>query len=517
MSIIFKARDYKIQMLQACLTGSCGTLAFSPYDIWPAALISITGLLVITINSSANHAAWLGFLWGIGLFGSGLNWIYIGIAKLIWMPIIVNVSLVILFSVYLSLYPMLFSYLLVRICPNSNICRFVLTAPALWTIVEFFRGCILTGFPWLQFGYSQIDGPLRGIAPIFGVEAITYLLVIISGLFALSIKNRCWFPAVIGFMIMILNWPLRFLQWYHVKPERAINVALIQENISQSFKDDPNKMNLILNSYLQSTFKYIDKVQIIIWPESAIPGNEIYQNYFLTELDKRLRKNNIRLISGIINPKKIFYKYNYYNSILILGETIPYKYPRKEYYKKHHLVPFGETFPLKRIFKFLFSNFSWPMISLSQGSYIQKPLTVSKMKFTAAICYEIIFADQVRDNFFRDSDFLLTISNDVWFDHSIGPWQHFQMARMRSLELGRPLLRSTNNGITSVIYANGSIQEQLPQFHRAVLIARIIPTSGVTPYLFIGNWPIRIISLQNIFIALILNRKKIIRKLIISS
>lgn len=493
-----------VRYLLALAFGAVGTLAFSPFDLWPFALISLTGLQLLIVNQPVKRAALIGFIWSLGLFCFGVHWIYVSMQHFGGMPIVLSCAMVLLLSAYMSLYPMLFSAVLARFWPQVSLTRLLLVAPALWQVTEFLRGWVMTGFPWLQFGYSQIDGPLKGIAPIAGIETITYLLMLITGFIVYGLSQRKLVPIIIAAVILFLPYPLQKVQWFETQDSRNVKVVLVQGNIPQSLKWRPEQLEPTLKTYVELTKPYFDNSQIIIWPEVAIPDLERNQQPFLALLDSVTRSQGSTLLTGIIDIRVNQTQREFFNSLIVLGDKTPYQYQDNNRYQKHHLVIFGEYVPFESLLRPLAGFFDLPMSSMSSGPAVQPGILAAGYRFTNAICYEVILGRQMRNNLQPDTDFLLTISNDAWFGNSIGPWQHFQMARMRALELGRPLLRATNNGVTAAIDANGSIIAEIPQFESKALQVSLSPTTGQTPYARFGYLPLWLLTGLTLSCAFIL-------------
>ena len=235
--------------------------------------------------------------------------------------------------------------------------------------------------------------------------------------------------------------------------------------------------------------QHLGKTDLIILPEAALPALENQLQPFFQGLQRVAERSNTEVMVGSIfldeNTDKLL------NSIVVTGNAQqPYDLATANRYNKHHLVPFGEYVPLENILRPLGSVFNLPMSAFQSGELVQPPLMAKARSFLPAICYEIIFGDQLQKNLRPDTDFLLTLSNDAWFGTSIGPWQHLQMARMRALELGKPLIRATNTGISVFVDAKGKILAQAPQFEETTLSYNIAPTTGKTPYAVLGDKPL---------------------------
>jgi len=469
--------------------------AFAPFDYTISLYVSLFALLFVIDNKSAKHAAGYGFLWGLGFFIAGIHWVAVSILDFGGLPVPVAGLLVVLLCAYLAIYPALCAYLLNRFTSHSALLRYFIAFPAIWLLTDWLRGWVMTGFPWLQFGYSQMDTPLVNFAPILGVEGITVAVCLITAsLYYVYRERKLVMPAIVISAIVFAAISLKGLQW--TTPEAEKSIALVQGNTDQDEKWLPEKRTEILNEYLKLSLEHTD-ADIIIWPESAIPALEFQVKGYLEYVAELMRQSDTTLITGIINYQRVNDIDEYYNAVIVLGqpEQETNHSPVNDRYYKNKLLPIGEFVPFEDLLRPIAPLFNLPMSSFQRGGEEQLNLAASNVHIATAICYEIAFNQTLVNTVTPETGFILTVSNDAWFGTSIGPDQHLEIARMRAFEFQRPVIRSTNTGITAIYDAQGQEVGRIAQFEKAVLRAQVTPYQGTTPFNRYGNTPLLILAL----------------------
>jgi apolipoprotein N-acyltransferase len=487
------------------LLGLSLVFAYAPFSQWWIMFV-VLPLLFNSINcSNVKTATKQGFIFALGWFASGISWVHVSIDTFGGLPLVFSLSLMLLLCCYLALYPALACYLSSRFAPNRQFSLWLL--PPFWMISEYLRANVLTGFPWLSIGYSQIDGPLSSFAPLIGEIGISVLLLIIS-ITLINIGKNFYRKShfLLLSIIAISTYLLTSITW--VSPiQKTVTTALVQGNVEQSMKWQPEKEWPTMLKYLDHTRKNYD-ADIIIWPESAITSLEPTAQDFLMMADKSAVLNDSAIITGILNYKSD--SRAYFNSLVVLGKKEEsdtaghYQYEHKNRYYKNHLLPIGEFVPFGDLLRKIAPIFNLQYSSFTRGDYIQPNLVAKGHHLLPLICFEIAFPEQLAANFTDDTNILLTVSNDSWFGNSHGPHQHLEIARMRALEFGRPLLRATNNGVTAIVDHQGNIQAKLPQFTEAVLKSEIILVEGKTfysQYWQLINWLFPFMLLIIVFIT----------------
>ncbi|MCJ8170667.1 apolipoprotein N-acyltransferase [Atopomonas sediminilitoris] len=470
--------------LLALLVGACTPLALAPFDIWPIALL-ITGLLYLLLQNLTPHQALQrGWSFGLGAFLTGTGWIYVSIHDYGAASPLLAGGLTLAFCAGVALFFALPAYVWARWLRQSPGLLNPLIFAACWTLGEIFRGWFLTGFPWLYLGYSQLDGPLAGLAPVGGVWLISFAITLSAACFAELFTTRHDTPTRFA-MAGLLSLPwlgavlAGSLSWTTPLGE-PVKVSLVQGNINQALKWQPEELTRTLRLYRDLSLD--EQADIIVWPETAVPILREYAEDYLSELDQLMNQSQRALITGIPLREAAPHGWRYFNGITVLGNG-------EGTYLKQKLVPFGEYVPLEDWLRGLISFFDLPMSNFSRGGDAQSLLEAQGLQFASYICYEVVYPDFAA-RLAADSSVLLTVSNDAWFGDSIGPLQHLQMAQMRALEANRWMLRATNTGVTAFISPDGRISSRLPAFEQGVLRGSVQPVQGLTPYLRWQSWPL---------------------------
>ena len=485
------------------IAGGLGTLAFAPFSQAWLIFLLLPGLFCLCFTVSTKLAAVYAFSFSLGWFSFGLSWIYVSLDEHGGVPIAGSIAMIALLAAYLSI------YFTAAITTTRYLMRYnryaLFLLPALWCVFEWLRSIVLTGFPWLSIGYSQIDTMWGKLAPYIGETGISLVIVAFS-LIPVALREfkkvSCTQTVSVALLLTTITAASQhFITILNaaVSPQPAryskiklVNLTLVQGNIAQENRWQPEYLWPTMLKYQDISRPYYSQSDIVIWPEAAIPAIEPNAQDFLQNLDKATNYNNTALVTGIIDYRP--YSGAFFNSLIVLGQQgseagdAQYFHGHDNRYNKHHLLPIGEFVPFENWLRELSPIFDLPFSSFTRGEYIQHDLVAKGFHITPAICYEILFPHQVRDNLTDNTDFILTVSNDAWFGTSHGPHQHLEIARMRALELGIPVVRATNTGISAIIDASGKIVAKAPQFEQFVLTHKLAIIQHPTIYKQFGDW-----------------------------
>jgi apolipoprotein N-acyltransferase len=467
-------------------------LAFSPFDIFYLSLILPAFLLILWLKLSPKRAFLRGWLFGLGFFTVGTYWVFISIHTYGQAPLILALLITLLFMMALALFPAVQGYVLARFFSNTTISKCLLAFPASWVILEWLRGWLFSGFPWLFIGYSQLNSSsswfnphLWSLAPIGSVYAVSWAVVFISGaIVALFVHKKLRWLCFIVILVTVL-WNTCVLlskkQWTY-PVGNPLTVAMIQADIPQELKWQPEQVVATLQRYRELTMQNWQS-NIILWPEAAITVLQTQVPAYLADLNKDALAHKTTLITGI--PMQV--NDQYYNGMMALGNG-------HGRYLKRHLVPFGEYMPFRSLLNWLGRYIQIPMSDFSSGSKQQPPFIADGISIAPFICYEIAYPTEVLEAF-PQAQLIVTLTDDSWFGRSLAPAQHLQIAQMRALETGRFLLMSTNNGVTAIVNPLGQITAFAPPFEVYVLTGKVMAMQGSTPWVHMGIYPIMILML----------------------
>jgi apolipoprotein N-acyltransferase len=484
--------------LLAAIAGVLFTLAFAPFDSAYLSLVALGLLFASWQNITPRRAMLRGYLFGLVAFGLGVSWVYISIHDFGGANMLGSGLLTTFFFGFWALFPALTGYLSVKIMPVNKGLLSIMVMPAVWLLIEYLRGCwVLNGFPWLQIGYSQIETPLAGYIPIAGIYGTGFLAALTASAIVYIFQTRKHWLLLTTTLaaIWITGDVLQTIKWTHTIGD-PIRVSLIQGNISQDQKWLPeNRLNTL--QYYKTMTEANWGSKVIVWPETSIPAylSEV-NDWFLMPLSKAAQQHNTDLIVSL--PAHGKSKDEKYNAVMTLGKETAM-------YRKKHLLPFGEYLPWQPVSGFILNSLAVKLGNFKSGGIVQPLLKAGGYPFITSICYEDAFGDAGIIGL-PVAAYLVNVTNDGWFGNSIEPHQHLQIARMRAMETGRFLLRSTNTGVTAVVAPDGKIISQAPQFKATVLTEMITPMGGMTPYASSGDKPIILVQMILLFCIIIYDR-----------
>jgi apolipoprotein N-acyltransferase len=504
--------------------GALSALGFAPWDWWPLTLAGFAvWLLLIHGAGSIRQVLGIGWLFGLGHFTVANLWIQQPFEFQDQMPPWLGYGAVILVAAYLALYPMLAAGLTWRLAspaakgdPAPRVdTTFALVAGAAWIATEYLRGTMFTGYPWDPLAtVSMSAGRWAGLAAYIGTYALSGIVVVASGcLLAIIVDRRAY--AAIVLLIALVGYSSAPASLTSRLSDAHTYVRIVQPNLAEEAKPTAD--------YAEANFQALarlsgkpnpDHPRLILWPEGAIrfPVEDGYPRY-VYEMLGSAQTARIRMASllgdhdailtgtqGMYFDKRTENMIAATNSIAVIGPDAQLH----GRYDKAHLVPYGEYLPMRPVLESIgLSRFVPGDVDFIPGSGPRTMAIAGFGKVGMLICYEVIFSGHAVDPADRP-DFIFNPSNDAWFG-TLGPPAHLAQARLRAIEEGLSVVRSTPTGISAIIDPDGTVRQSIPMGQAGAIEGSVMRGS---PTLFsrLGNWMAAIVSAILLICAIAIRR-----------
>lgn len=511
------------------LAGGVHALAFAadPLPSWSLAIVQVLALAVLVRAAHDAACAWQAFVrgWWFGLvnFGVGLYWLFISMSHYGGLSAPLSVAGVFALSAFLALFTAMASGLFAWLRPMSirgaPLTQGLVWAGA-WASMEWLRGVLFSGFPWLNIGYAHVDGPLAGWAPLLGVHGMALLAAFAAAVVAALrlpsfASTRSTVPALtVAFALVVAGGLLSHIEWSSIDG-KPLNIRLVQGNIEQSQKFDPALLEHGIINHLrlatQTQGPDESPPDLIVLPETALPVFQDQLDSDVWEAWRGVAESQGSSIAMGLPLRTIGSdgRQRYTNSAISFDANTPVQQltagtvPQR--YDKRHLVPWGEYVPPG--FEWFVQMLDMPLGEFDRGPVRQSPFEVSGQHLALNICYEDVFGTELLPALLQGAggdpgaSVLVNLSNLGWFGDTWALRQHLQIGRLRSIETARPMVTSTNTGITAFIDPHGRVMAELPPHQAGVLLVTVQGMTGLTPYTRFGDAPMLLLAGAFLIIA----------------
>jgi apolipoprotein N-acyltransferase len=465
-------------ILRYLLAAAGGVLWGLCFGREPFPLASWIALAPLLLLLSSPRPGRLGWVHGYAAWMTGLYWIVPTLQTYGGIVLPVAIALTSLLAGYLALFHALFAWLGSKVWRRWTVGR-LLVLPALWVALEWLRTYLGGGFPWNLAAYSWVGVP--GALPLaawIGAYGISFLVLLTSVAVAAAVERRRWEPAAIGLLVPLLLLPLAgrwSLRQDALDLERTDGlghrVSLLQPDIPNLVTEDDEVMIRNHHRLMDQSFAACQPGSLVVWPESA-EWPFIYHRSALLDADlAHLVDRGCTVLFNSIAPVGDAS----YNSAFLLSPA-----GTEARYDKRHLVPFGEYVPFRGVFGWI------DKLSRNAGEF--RPASRAVLlpwdgeKIGMAICYEVVFPEEVATLVRQGATVLISITNDAWYGDTTAPWQHFRAARFRAAENRRAMLRAAVTGVSAWVAPDGSVREQLGVYQEGVLHLRVTGSRELTPF-----------------------------------